>query len=465
MLAQDRAHLAAVAESERVGLYIKEIDYMRTELSTMATVCTFLAGALFAQTLVSEDSSACKAKWGLALLSYCDGLSGLIGCMLVVSLATNLLALVSAVLVQIFGSMAVLKAEPKNLTKIFYKLRRKRRMVIRLFLLGIGCFSITTMLDVFRRFNETASIVSMIVFTIANVYMLRVFRGVKKSFGMPSMMPSVLGKMLGSAKYKEERAADEEQYILMRDETSNMWSSAQPWHEHPSGLLCGSRNRNRHASERRTMLSSEGEEATCQHCQTTITAASNFCHRCGALSGQRCCRCHCQLKANSVFCPACGEPSKDDEEDADGYDLQASSGATEGSSGSGSGASDTTMSSGVAEPVHSEVVLVVNEHERGGGEIETTNGEDFHTDTRLPSPTLCERGGGAAVLMSSWLKEKAVLNWKSSFYVLLEASNGTSVNGTSTAVLQKFADPGGQILAEHAVSSMLNSSGTNFKIG
>jgi hypothetical protein len=81
---------------------------MRAELSTMATVCTFLAGALFAQTLVSEDSSACKAKWGIGLhmtQKYCGGLSGLIGCMLVVSLAINLLALVSAVLVQIFGSM------------------------------------------------------------------------------------------------------------------------------------------------------------------------------------------------------------------------------------------------------------------------------------------------------------------------------------------------------------------------
>jgi hypothetical protein len=53
--------------------------------------------------------------------------------------------------------------------------------------------------------------------------------------------------------------------------------------------------------------------------------------------------------------------------------------------------------------------------------------------------------------MSSWLKEKAVLNWKSSFYVLLEASNSTSVNGTSTAVLQKFANPGGQVLAEYAL--------------
>ena len=94
-------------------------------------------------------------------------------------------------------------------------------MVIRLFLIGIGCFSITTMLDVFRRFDETASIVSLIVFTIANIYMLRVFRGVKKSFGMPSMMPSLLGKMLGSSKYNEERAADEERYTLMRESLIN----------------------------------------------------------------------------------------------------------------------------------------------------------------------------------------------------------------------------------------------------
>ena len=53
MLAQDRVHLQAVAESERVALYIKEIEFMRTELSTMATVCTFLAGSIFASILVN----------------------------------------------------------------------------------------------------------------------------------------------------------------------------------------------------------------------------------------------------------------------------------------------------------------------------------------------------------------------------------------------------------------------------
>jgi hypothetical protein len=312
MLAQDRVHLQAVAESERVGLYIKEIDFMRTELSTIATVCTFLAGALFAQTLVTEDSQACRNKWGLTerqTRSYCEALSALIGCMLVLSLATNLLALVSAVLVQIFGSMAVLKAEPGRLTRLFFKLRRKRRMVIRLFLLGIGFFAVTCMLDVFRRFNEKASIISMILFTIANLYMMRVFRGVKKSFGMPSMIPSSMAKFFGSTKYKEERAADEEQYVLMHEDDTpgdQMNTGAI------SGKLFGRRHQSRGSnstaglsrlqSGRLTVISGLEEETSCRHCQTMIYTTSNFCHRCGALSGHRCTRCHCHLKDDSVFC-------------------------------------------------------------------------------------------------------------------------------------------------------------------
>ena len=129
MLQQDRVNLHADAKATSAKLLEREVTFIRTDMKTIAKIGTFLGGFVYKQMIGGADPRENAFEAGSLEL-------------LIVAFMFNLLCVVAAILLQVFGPYAALKAKPSELQGVARKIRVKRRMVLRMFLLGLVFFEV-----------------------------------------------------------------------------------------------------------------------------------------------------------------------------------------------------------------------------------------------------------------------------------------------------------------------------------
>lgn len=270
MLLQDRKNLNADAKATSAKLLEREVTFIRTDMGTIASISTFLGGFLYKVLNQGADPRENPFEAGSLEL-------------LIVAFMINLLCVVSSVLLQVFGPYAALKVKPSELQGVARKIRTKRRMVLRLFLLGLMFFELSTIALIWGRWRYAYAGIATFVIFLADVYIHKIYDGMVEAFNIPSFIPS---QMQACCALLCQRSGED----LPDDQPSDVAMFTFDYQNLEDGTGYGPKQ----------------SDSQCLKCNSMVAGNATFCNVCGAIAPHRCVQCHALLSGDGKFCASCG---------------------------------------------------------------------------------------------------------------------------------------------------------------
>jgi hypothetical protein len=184
---------------------------------------------------------------------------------LIVAFIFNLLSVVASIFLQVFGPYAALKAKPHELQGVVREIRMKRRLIIRLFLVGLVCFELSTLALIWARWMHVYAGFATLIVLAGDFYLHKIYHGISRSFDVPSLVPDGVTRCCSAICKRPVNIPGNEpsdiimfpiNYETLEDGDGSRKQQAQ------SGSLC-------------------------TQCKNTIDAQAKFCNTCGSLAPHR----------------------------------------------------------------------------------------------------------------------------------------------------------------------------------
>ena len=224
MLAADREVLAAYRVQQTADLLEKEIGYVQTELGTIATQASLLAGFIFGaltmqgstmsgNPLIGGGGSTYQGNPGVsqglwnkkhqgvpgaedptqytmsANLAFSEVLFTLI---LSTSLISNLLCVFSSTFIMMWGPRRALMAEESDMETILINIRLKRRKALQHFLVGVFSFIASAVVTAWSYWEGPAAITVTVVCLWGTYELFTMEQDMRSTFKAPPIFTSRL---------------------------------------------------------------------------------------------------------------------------------------------------------------------------------------------------------------------------------------------------------------------------------
>ena len=224
MLAADREVLAAYRVQQTADLLEKEIGYVQTELGTIATQASLLAGFIFGALTMQGSTMSGNPLLGAGGSTYqnnpgvsqgfwnskVQGIKGqldpndysmgpllaiseiLFTLILSTSLISNLLCVFCSTFIMMWGPRRALMADEADMEEILINIRLKRRKAIQHFLLGVFSFIASAVVTAWAYWEGPAAITVTVGCILGTYKLFTVETDMRKTFKAPPIFTSRL---------------------------------------------------------------------------------------------------------------------------------------------------------------------------------------------------------------------------------------------------------------------------------